>query len=104
MAGNFWGKLVLSLRCEQKVSQRQLSAGAKVNRSTLRRIEEGSGGDIETIERLLDYLGYELDAMSRDSVQERTRRQAREAEDHNLKSRLAASHLLNISSVLMNRD
>ena len=67
--GNFWGDLVLTLRKEQKISQRRLSVEAKVNRSTLRRIEEGPGrGDIETIERLLNYLGYELEALAAASI------------------------------------
>ncbi len=97
--GRFWGDLVLSLRKEQKISQRRLSVGAKVNRSTLRRIEEGDGsGDIETIERLLQYMGYSLEAMTEESLVERTRRQAAETEDPNHKSKLAMQRLLNTSA------
>jgi transcriptional regulator with XRE-family HTH domain len=96
---NFWGELVLSLRVEQKISQRQLSVGAHVNRSTLRRIEEGPGGDIETIERLLDYLGYEMEAMSKASVVERLKRQAAETEDPGRKSKLAMARLLGMTTL-----
>lgn len=61
---NFWGDLILQLRKEQGVSQRQLSAGAEVGRSTIRCIEKGqSKGDIYTVEKLLAYLGYELEAL-----------------------------------------
>lgn len=62
---NFWGQLVLKLRIEHKMSQRELADRAKINRTTLRRIEEGqSVGDIDSIERLLGVLGHELDALS----------------------------------------
>ena len=54
VTSNFWGNLVVSLRDEQGISQRQLASRAKVNRSTLRRIEEGTArGDIDIMERLL---------------------------------------------------
>lgn len=66
--GNFWGDLIRKLREEQGISQRVLAARAAVNRSTLRRIEDGrTAGDIETMERVLDYLGYELEALERES-------------------------------------
>lgn len=95
---NFWGSLVMSLRTEQNISQRQLASGAKVNRSTLRRIEEGSArGDIDTMERLLMYLGYELEAMTSASVEERAKMRAAQEHDPTAKSRLFASHLLNMS-------
>ena len=59
---NFWGNLIRSLREEQQISQRTLASAAKVNRSTLRRIEAGqTSGDIRIIERLLNRLGYELE-------------------------------------------
>jgi transcriptional regulator with XRE-family HTH domain len=61
---NFWGNLIRSLREEQRISQRTLAFAAKVNRSTLRRIESGqTSGDIRIIERLLNCLGYELEAL-----------------------------------------
>ncbi len=96
--GRFWGDLVLSLRKEQKISQRRLSVGAKVNRSTLRRIEEGDGsGDIETIERILNYMGYDLEALAAASVEERLKRQVAETDDPNHKSKLAMQRLLGTS-------
>ena len=56
---NFWGNLIRSLREEQQISQRTLASAAKVNRSTLRRIESGqTSGDIRIMERLLNHLGY----------------------------------------------
>lgn len=63
---NFWGELIKSLREEQGISQRVLSEGASINRATLRRIEKGrTPGDIDMIERVLDYLGYDLEAIQR---------------------------------------
>lgn len=60
----FWGVLILQLREERGLSQRKLADAASVNRSTLRRIEEGTArGDIDVIERLLGYMGYELEAL-----------------------------------------
>ena len=65
MAGSrFWGDLVLRLREEQNVSQRTLAALACVNRATLRRLEAGeTSGGVDVLERLLNCLGYELEAM-----------------------------------------
>jgi transcriptional regulator with XRE-family HTH domain len=98
--GTFWGDLILSLRKEQKISQRRLSVGAKVNRSTLRRIEEGDGsGDIDTIERLLDYMGYQLEALSDLSQDERLKRQAKQTDDPNYKSKLAMQRLLGLNNL-----
>lgn len=97
--GNFWGNLILQLRTEQHISQRQLAAGAKVNRSTLRRIEEGRArGDIEIMEKLLNYLGYELEAMTQASLHERMKQRAIEANDPNQKSKLSAMQLLNLTA------
>jgi hypothetical protein len=45
-----------------------------VNRSTLRRIEDGTArGEIEVIEVLLNTLGYELEALRKEAVEERKR-------------------------------
>ena len=61
---NFWGNLIRELRVKKKLSQRRLARSADVNRSTLRAIEAGNTtGDIVTIERLLEALGYELEAL-----------------------------------------
>lgn len=62
-----WGGLVAQLRREQKLSQRQLSEKTSVGRTILRRLEMGSTQmSVENFERLLDYLGYELEAMQKD--------------------------------------
>jgi transcriptional regulator with XRE-family HTH domain len=59
---------VRELREKEGTSQRQLADKAAVNRSTLRSIEAGlTTGDIIVIERLLDALGYELEALNRAS-------------------------------------
>jgi transcriptional regulator with XRE-family HTH domain len=95
---NFWGVLIQQLREEQKISQRQLAARAKVNRSTLRRIEEGTArGDIDIMERLLRYLGYELEAIATSSREALLKKRAADAKDPAERSKLAASRLLAIS-------
>jgi transcriptional regulator with XRE-family HTH domain len=64
MSENFWGELIKRLRAEQGVTQRQLASEARVNRATLRGIERGEKpGDMDTMERLLQFLGYEIDAI-----------------------------------------
>lgn len=101
MAGNFWGDTIRTLRREQKISQRQLSVGAKVNRSTLRRIEEGPGsGDIDTIERLFNYLGYELDVLASMTQEQRLKKQHQApADDPNKVSKAAKNRLLGLSAI-----
>lgn len=92
---NFWGDLIKSLREQRKLSQRQVAQGAKVNRSTLRRIEEGATeGSIDVVERVLAYLGYELDAMTTVSLQERRKQLAAEASGPVRRSRMSAEWLL----------
>jgi hypothetical protein len=67
---------------------------AKVNRSTLRRIEDGTArGDIDLIERLLGVAGYELEAMHRDALLEQQRRREAEKADPVLRSRAAFAKL-----------
>ena len=58
---NFWSEDIRKLRLEKGLSQRQLAKLAKVNRTTLRNIEEGEGPiQIDVYERLLAALGYDL--------------------------------------------
>ena len=84
MGTNFWGVLIRGLREEQGVSQRTLSALTGVNRSTLRKIEAGETvGDIAIMESLLDFLGYELEAIVKGVAVEN-------------RSRVAASRILSI--------
>jgi transcriptional regulator with XRE-family HTH domain len=69
---NWWGDLIRDLRAEQRISQRQLSRLAQVNRSTLRRIEQGTArGEIAVLERLLSMLGYELEVLAKAGLAER---------------------------------
>lgn len=92
---NFWGDLVLQLREEQNVSQRKLAAGAKVHRATLRRIEEGvARAEIDAMERILLFLGYELEAVSALTKTDRIRRRAQEIEDPKERSALIKKLLL----------
>lgn len=99
--GNYWGCLIRQLREEQHVSQRELAAKAKVNRSTLRRIEEGTArGSIDDMERLFGFLGYELDALTHQSRSEHLRRHAQERGDPALLAKAAAVHLLSLSPML----
>lgn len=59
-----WGKLIRDLRAEQGLSKRKLALESGVNRSTLRRLEDGkTTGPINVIEDILAVLGYELDAI-----------------------------------------
>lgn len=91
---NFWGELIKSLREEQGISQRVLSEGASINRATLRRIEKGrTPGDIDMIERVLDYLGYDLEAMQR--TPDRPVRQSPEQEQR-VRLQLVAHKVLSI--------
>lgn len=92
---NFWGNLIAQLRSEQGISQRQLAAGVHVNRGTLRRIEDGSTtGDIETVEKVLNFLGYELDAMEAIPEADRLKKQAEMVADPGTQSRLSAARIL----------
>jgi transcriptional regulator with XRE-family HTH domain len=93
--GNFWGGLIRNLREEQRITQRTLAARTKVNRSTLRRIENGdTSADMDIMERLLAYLGYELEALERASVEQRLRAQREAEENPERRSQLAASRVL----------
>ena len=61
----FWGTLIKNLREEQGISQRVLADQCQVHRVKLRNIERGqTAGDIVTVERILIFLGYELEAFS----------------------------------------
>ncbi|NKM86352.1 helix-turn-helix domain-containing protein [Rhizobium laguerreae] len=59
-----WGTLIRRLREDHGLSQREFAVAAKVNRSTLRRIEGGeTSGEVDVVDRMLELLGYELDAI-----------------------------------------
>lgn len=87
----FWGKLIVDLRMQQGLSQRQLAAATAVNRSTLRRIEQDGGGDITTIETVLEYLGYELEAEPTETLQEIRQKRLQAEQDPAQRSRIAAA-------------
>ena len=94
---DFWGDLIKELREEQGLTQRQLATRAGVNRTTLRRIEsKRARGDIDVIETLLDFLGYELEAIHRDAVEEIRKRMAEAADDPLQRSRVAATKLIGL--------
>ncbi len=94
---NFWGEEIYKLRMERGLSQRQLANEAQVNRSTLRRIEEGMArGDIDVIGRLLDYMGYGLDMYTVESIKKKKLMSLQEAADPVRKSRDAMSRLLGL--------
>lgn len=62
----FWAILVKELRLANGLSQRQLSESSNVPRNTLRRIETGKTvPDVVALERILDVMGYDLDAIQR---------------------------------------
>jgi DNA-binding XRE family transcriptional regulator len=95
---NFWGKLVKELRAEFRMSQRELARHARVNRSTLRRLEDGIAGcNINIVERLLNTLGYDLDALPREGRLERLRRRAAMVTDPVKRSEFAAQILFEMT-------
>ena len=98
---NFWGSLLRDLRSEQRVTQRALSAQTGVNRATIRRIELGLiSPELRVIERLLNHLGYEIEALERASVEERIRLRAAREDDPNKRAELAVIRLLMIGNPL----
>jgi transcriptional regulator with XRE-family HTH domain len=97
---NFWGRLITDIRDEQRISQRKLSVKADVNRSTLRRIEDGTArGEIDVIEHLLNVLGYELEALRHEAVKERDRVLRELQNNHALKGQLALKNLLTMMPI-----
>jgi transcriptional regulator with XRE-family HTH domain len=98
---NVWGNMIQTLREDQHMSQRRLAHGAKVNRSTLRRIEAGTAScEIEIIERLLSYLGYELDAIEVSSREQRIKTALEQEKDPKKRSVLASRRLMLLSSTV----
>lgn len=97
MTTNFWGNLVRTLREEQSVSQRVLSARTGVCRTALRRLEiSGQSADIAMVERLLYYLGYELDAVQRDSSTNVLTDQIIAETDKKQRARISSRRLMSI--------
>lgn len=96
-SGTDWGAMILTIRKEQGLSQRQLASGARVNRTTLRRLEEGSvRGDVDMVERLLNYLGYEMEAMLSETVARLREITEKKMADPEFRSRVAVSRLQSI--------
>lgn len=94
---SFWGQLVKSLRETQGISQRKLASNASINRATLRKLERGEAGiAIEVVERVLQALGYDLDAVTGESKLEAINRQNAILNDPSSRSKLAAQRLLQL--------
>lgn len=101
---NFWGRLIANLREEQGISQRTLAEKTGVYRSTLRRIEEGAtSADMRTMEKLLSYLGYELEALERATPAERLRLQSSLEQNDARRAMLEAKRLLAMDFGLLSR-
>lgn len=68
----FWGDLIRAIRVEQRMSMRRLCMMGRINMRTLRHLE---GGDayayIGLVEKILDILGYELDAFPKGQIRSR---------------------------------
>lgn len=105
MTVNFWGNLLETLRLERGLSQRVLAHEAKVNRATLRKIESGeTSADVKTLEKILDYFGYELEALTRESIEERQAREDATASSEEEKSRIAMRRVLEWNSGLSGQN
>lgn len=91
----FWGQLILDLRNEARMSQRHVAEQVQVNRRTLRKLEKGIVvGNIELIEKLLNFFGYELEAIRKDSIEERRRREELLSLEPGYRSKQAVSRIL----------
>jgi len=76
LQNNFWGDLIRTLRLEQRISQRELCRRCQIQSRTLRKYEEGRALPyIDVIERILGVLGFELEALSKASIEVRYRRE-----------------------------
>lgn len=94
----FWGNLIKALREEQGVSQRVLASRAKVNRNTLGRVEAcKTSMEIDTMERVLKYFGYELEAIIALEPKDRIAYQASIETDEKRQTSLAVSLLLSLT-------
>ena len=60
-----WGDLIRQLRTEHGLGLRTLAARSGLCRTTVRRAETGKDVTVRTLERLLDFYGYDLDAIKR---------------------------------------
>ena len=66
-----WGALLNDLRRENGISQRGLAQKTGLSRSTIRCIESGGFKQaLEPLETLLDFYGYELEAVIKDDSTE----------------------------------
>ncbi len=61
-----WGKIFRDIRVSKGLSQRELAELADVNRSSLRRFEDGlTSGNMEMLEGIAFVLGCEFELMDR---------------------------------------
>jgi len=98
MERNFWGELIRLLREEKGLSLRALAREIGMNRTTLRKMELGEARcDSHTLERLLGFLGYEVEAIQKIYSDEELGHSAIEAIDSARRSRLAAVKILTLN-------
>jgi|GEM_PF-6008642 len=98
MDNNFWGELIKLLREEKDLSLRALAREVHINRTTLRKMELGEARcDIATLEKVLAYLGYEVEAIQKIYDEQALGQPAIEAIDSARRSRLAAVKILTLS-------
>lgn len=66
----FYGELVHTLRMEHGISQRVLQVQTGVNRTFIRKLEYGQEAgllaELDKLEKLLDYFGYDLEVIKRE--------------------------------------
>lgn len=68
------GKLIKKLRTERGITQAELAAYAEVSFATINKIENEKGGvKIETINKVLDVLGYELVGRKKNTEHDKTK-------------------------------
>jgi len=98
MGSNFWGQLIKLLREEKGLSLRSLAREVDINRITLRRMEQGQARcDIATLERLLGFFGYEVEAIQKIYSDKELGHPSLEAIESDRRSRLAAVKILTLN-------
>lgn len=60
-------KLIETLRIEQRISKAELSRNAWVSTQMYYKYLNGSSLPVEVFKKMLDYLGYDLRAIKKDS-------------------------------------
>lgn len=60
--------MLRELRAERALSLRRVATMSGLTRHVLQRAERGTNITVRTLERLLNFYGYELDAMRREDA------------------------------------